>query len=90
MSRPVPQYHNVVFAKDGDSIEASVDEGADTESRFILVAGMPLDQPIVQYGPFVVTSRDEVMQAMSDYQTYSNGFERANNWESEIGKNMVN
>lgn len=88
-SRPIEQYHNVVFEKDGDSIEAHVDEGAEKESRFILVAGLPLDQPIVQYGPFVVTSRDEVMQAMSDYQTHSNGFERAYNWESEIGKSMV-
>jgi redox-sensitive bicupin YhaK (pirin superfamily) len=89
VSRPVPQYHNVVFAAEGDSIEATVEEGAESASRFILVAGMPLDQPIVQYGPFVVTSRDEVMQAMSDYQTHSNGFERAYNWESEIGKSMV-
>lgn len=88
-SRPVEQYHNVVFEKDGDSIEAYVDEGADKPSRFILVAGLPLDQPIVQYGPFVVTSRDEVMQAMMDYQSHSNGFERANNWQSEIGKSMV-
>lgn len=88
-SRPIEQYHNVVFEKDGDSIEASVEEGAETESRFILVAGLPLDQPIVQYGPFVVTSRDEVMQAMMDYQSFQNGFERANNWESEIGKSMV-
>jgi redox-sensitive bicupin YhaK (pirin superfamily) len=88
-SRPIEQYHNVVFESDGDSIEASVEEGAEKESRFILVAGMPLDQPIVQYGPFVVTSREEVMQAMQDYQTHSNGFERAHNWESEIGKSMV-
>jgi redox-sensitive bicupin YhaK (pirin superfamily) len=89
VSRPIDQYHNVVFDKEGDSIEASVEEGAEQDSRFIVVAGMPLDQPIVQYGPFVVTSRDEVMQAMMDYQTHSNGFERAYNWESEIGKNMV-
>ncbi|RAR06478.1 RmlC-like cupin [Stemphylium lycopersici] len=82
VSRPVEQYHNVVFESNGDSIEASVEEGAEKESRFILVAGLPLDQPIVQYGPFVVTSRDEVMQAMMDYQSHSNGFERANNWEN--------
>jgi redox-sensitive bicupin YhaK (pirin superfamily) len=88
-SRPIEQYHNVVFESTGDSIEASVAEDAEKESRLILVAGIPLDQPIVQYGPFVVTSRDEVMQAMKDYQSYSNGFERANNWESEIGKSMV-
>jgi redox-sensitive bicupin YhaK (pirin superfamily) len=89
VSRPIEQYHNVVFEQSGDSIEASVEEGAETESRFILVAGLPLDQPIVQYGPFVVTSRDEVMQAMRDYQTHLNGFERAYNWESVIRKSMA-
>ncbi|USP76875.1 hypothetical protein yc1106_04149 [Curvularia clavata] len=89
VSRPIDQYHNVVFDRNGDSIEASVEEGAEKESRFILVAGPPLDQPIVQYGPFVVTSRDEVVQAMMDYQSHSNGFERAKDWESEIGKSMV-
>jgi len=89
VSRPVEQYHNVVFEQEGDSIAASVEEGAETEARFILVAGLPLDQPVVQYGPFVLTSRDEVYQAMMDYQTHSNGFERALGWESEIGKSMV-
>ncbi|KAF2728872.1 RmlC-like cupin [Polyplosphaeria fusca] len=89
VSRPIEQYHNVVFDKEGDSIEASVEAGAEGEANFILVAGLPLDQPIVQYGPFVVNSRDEVMQAMMDYQSHSNGFERALNWESEIGKTMV-
>jgi redox-sensitive bicupin YhaK (pirin superfamily) len=89
VSRPIDQYHNVVFDKGGDSIEASVAEDADKPSRFLLVAGLPLDQPIVQYGPFVVTSRDEVMQAVNDYQTHSNGFERAHNWESEIGKKVA-
>ncbi|KAF1911665.1 RmlC-like cupin domain-containing protein [Ampelomyces quisqualis] len=88
-SRPVDQYHNVVFEQDGDSIEASVDQGAEKESQFVLVAGLPLDQPIVQHGPFVVTSRNEVVQAMMDYQTHANGFERAKGWESEIGKSMV-
>ncbi|OCL13430.1 hypothetical protein AOQ84DRAFT_310571 [Glonium stellatum] len=89
VSRPVEQFHNVVFEQEGDSIAASVEEGAEKEARFILVAGLPLDQPIVQYGPFVLTSRDEVYQAMMDYQTHSNGFERALGWESEIGKSMV-
>ncbi|OCK82674.1 RmlC-like cupin [Lepidopterella palustris CBS 459.81] len=88
VSRPVEQYHNVVFEQEGDSIVASVEEGGE-EARFILVAGLPLDQPIVQYGPFVLNTRDEVIQAMRDYQSFSNGFERAEGWESEIGKSMV-
>ena len=50
---------------------------------------MPLDQPIIQYGPFVVSSKEDVYQALMDYQTFSNGFERGKDWQSEIGKSMM-
>ena len=56
---------------------------------YAMPPGTPLDQKVVQYGPFVLTSQEEVYQAFMDYQTHSNGFERANGWESEIGKSMV-
>lgn len=55
----------------------------------VLVAGLPLEQKVVQYGPFVVTSQEEVNQAMLDCQSYSGGFERAKGWESKIGKSMT-
>lgn len=85
----IAQYHNVVFEQDGDQVVARTPESAETTSRFILVAGLPLDQNVVQYGPFVVNSKEEVYQAMMDFQTHSNGFERAKGWESKIGKSMV-
>ncbi|OQU93996.1 Pirin cupin domain-containing protein [Cladophialophora immunda] len=84
----ITPYHNVVFEQAGDVVTASVEEGAQEGARFILVAGQPLDQNIVQYGPFVTTSKEAIYQAMMDFQTSSNGFERAANWESEIGKSM--
>jgi redox-sensitive bicupin YhaK (pirin superfamily) len=84
----VTPYHNVVFEQSGDVVTASVEEGASDVAHFILVAGQPLDQNIVQYGPFVTTSKEAVYQAMMDFQTASNGFERAANWESQIGKSM--
>jgi len=59
------------------------------EATVVLVAGLPLDQKVVQYGPFVLNSQEQVHQAMLDYQSHSNGFERAAGWESKIGKNMV-
>ncbi|KAL1582406.1 hypothetical protein WHR41_08943 [Cladosporium halotolerans] len=86
-TKQVPEFHNTVFEQKGDNVKASVPEG-DKEARFILVAGMPLDQPIVQYGPFVLNDASQVRQALMDYQSFSNGFERARNWESEIGKSM--
>ncbi|MCJ1226234.1 hypothetical protein MMC12_002884 [Toensbergia leucococca] len=85
----VGQYHNVVFEQKGDSVSAEVEKTSGEDGRFILVAGLPLDQKVVQYGPFVLTSQEEVYQAMLDYQSHSNGFERAAGWRSEIGKTMT-
>ncbi|KAJ9161026.1 Pirin [Coniochaeta hoffmannii] len=83
------QYHNVVFEPEGEVVYAEVEAGAEESARFVLVAGTPLEQEVVQYGPFVLNSKEEVYQAIMDYQTHSNGFERAAGWESEIGKSMV-
>ncbi|TFW09365.1 pirin family protein [Oxalobacteraceae bacterium OM1] len=38
------------------------------EARFILLAGRPLREPIVQYGPFVMNKVEEIEQAIVDYQ----------------------
>lgn len=48
--------------------EISVTAG-DNGARFILVSGKPIGEPIVQYGPFVMNTRDEIEQAMHDYRT---------------------
>ncbi|KAI5294981.1 hypothetical protein KEM52_002684 [Ascosphaera acerosa] len=83
--KTVSQYHNVVFQQQGDKVVAATSSEATEDSKFILVAGQPLDQKVVQYGPFVVTSENAVYQAMMDFQTNTNGFERAKGWASEIG-----
>jgi redox-sensitive bicupin YhaK (pirin superfamily) len=36
--------------------------------RFLLVSGKPLGEPVVQYGPFVMNTREEIEQAFSDYR----------------------
>ena len=36
--------------------------------RFLLLAGTPMREPIVQYGPFVMNTREEIEQAIRDYQ----------------------
>lgn len=60
----VPRQHLAVLGQ-GERIEVIAgSQGA----RFILVAGRPLGEPIVQSGPFVMASREEVEQAHADYR----------------------
>ena len=39
------------------------------ESRFLLIAGKPLNEPVVRAGPFVMNTEPELRQAFSDYQS---------------------
>ena len=39
------------------------------ETRFLLIAGDPIGEPIARGGPFVMNTRDEVLQAFEDYQS---------------------
>jgi redox-sensitive bicupin YhaK (pirin superfamily) len=41
---------------------------AKTDSRVLLIAGRPLKEPIVQYGPFVMNTKDEIYQALGDFR----------------------
>jgi redox-sensitive bicupin YhaK (pirin superfamily) len=41
---------------------------ATKDARFILVAGKPLNEPIVQYGPFVMNTQEEIHQTLDDFR----------------------
>lgn len=41
---------------------------ATDDARLILIAGRPLNEPIVQYGPFVMNTQEEIHQAMDDFR----------------------
>ena len=38
------------------------------KARFLLIGGKPINESIVQYGPFVMNTKKEIIDAMSDYQ----------------------
>ena len=62
---PFPTHSGMVLS-DGD--QATFVAGG-SAARFLLLAGRPLNEPIVQYGPFVMNTIAEIEQAISDYQT---------------------
>ena len=42
---------------------------APAHARALLISGKPLGEPIAQYGPFVMNTKDEILQAVQDYQS---------------------
>jgi redox-sensitive bicupin YhaK (pirin superfamily) len=41
---------------------------AQANTRAILIAGKPLNEPIAQYGPFVMNTREDLVQAVDDFR----------------------
>jgi quercetin 2,3-dioxygenase len=83
----VDPFNTVLLSTTGDGL--GVENTGFEEARFVVIAGEPLDQRVVQHGPFVMTSEEGIYQAMRDFTSNSNGFERAKGWRSEIGKSMA-
>jgi redox-sensitive bicupin YhaK (pirin superfamily) len=65
-SQVVPEQRMAILANtlqaDGVVIESSA------AAQFILVSGKPLNEPIAQYGPFVMNSQQEIYQALADFR----------------------
>jgi len=49
----------------GDSVRISAGENG---ASLLLIAGKPIGEPVVQYGPFVMNSREEIEQTLRDYR----------------------
>src|SRR6185295_6953300 len=64
-ARPLDVHKAGIFS-DGDAVEVA---GGAEGGRFILLAGRPLREPVVQYGPFVMNTTQEIERAIRDYQS---------------------
>lgn len=60
----LPERHLGILGA-GDTVTLTA--GAD-DTRLLVVAGAPIEEPVVQYGPFVMNTAQEVEQAIRDYQ----------------------
>ena len=57
--------HQAGILSAGDQVTVRSVGGA---AKFLLLAAQPLGEPVVQHGPFVMNSREEIEQAIRDYQ----------------------
>lgn len=73
--------HHLLLLGSGDGLE--VWNKSPKLLRFVLVGGEPLGEPVVQFGPFVMNTQEEIDQTIEDYENCTNGFEKAKNWRSE-------
>ncbi|MCF6279945.1 MAG: pirin family protein [Flavobacteriaceae bacterium] len=60
----------VTFNQDGNMIEFE----AKAASTLLILSGEPINEPIKQYGPYVMNTQTEIMEAMRDYQMGKMGF----------------
>ncbi|URD53833.1 pirin family protein [Chroococcidiopsis sp. CCNUC1] len=58
----------VLFAQDGEDVAISNPANAQRPLDLLLIAGVPLNEPVVRYGPFVMNTEAEIIQAIDDYQ----------------------
>ncbi|KAF8758993.1 Dicarboxylic amino acid permease [Rhizoctonia solani] len=82
------QFHTLVLSSEASENGVTI-TSTSSDTRAVLIAGEPLDQPVFQYGPFVMTTREEVQQTLLDYSTGKNGFENAHIWKSKIGAGLM-
>jgi redox-sensitive bicupin YhaK (pirin superfamily) len=64
-ARTLP-YRAAGVLSDGDSVRM---QGGERGAQLLLLAARPLREPVVQYGPFVMNTRQEIEQAVEDYRS---------------------
>ncbi|SDC98663.1 pirin family protein [Actinokineospora iranica] len=68
--RPLDEGHLAVFGA-GEALTmraADTQPSASPNWEILVLGGRPIDEPVARYGPFVMNTRDEIVQAFEDYQ----------------------
>ena len=77
--------HSVILLS-ADGKEDGVTLETTGEMQCVVLSGKPINEPIEQYGPFVMTTRAELQATIQDYNFGRNGFENAPDWSSSIAE----
>ncbi|CAI8591659.1 unnamed protein product [Vicia faba] len=72
-SSPILPHHVIVFTQ-GDGVSIW-NKNSSKPLRFLLIGGQPLNEPVAQYGPFVMNTQSEIEKTIEDYHHGRNGFE---------------
>jgi redox-sensitive bicupin YhaK (pirin superfamily) len=67
-STPVARGRMAILGREGDGVVLQGVAGTEP-ARALLIAGKPLREPIAQYGPFVMNTREQLLQAVQDFQS---------------------
>ena len=66
----VPTDNLAVFRNDGEAFTVA----AEADSVLLVMSGQPLNEPIAAYGPFLMNTREEILQAVEDFQAGKFGY----------------
>lgn len=66
----VPTDHFVLFENEGETFTIEANE----DSVVLILSGEPLNEPIFPHGPFVMNTREEIIQAFEDFNTGKFGY----------------
>jgi len=58
----------IIFKKDGEQVTIRSASDSKSPLEILFIAGVPLNEPVARYGPFVMNSNEEIHQAVEDYQ----------------------
>ncbi|MHB1124094.1 MAG: pirin-like C-terminal cupin domain-containing protein [Ramlibacter sp.] len=65
---PVARGRMAILSGEGDGVVLQGVAGSES-ARALLIAGKPLREPIAQYGPFVMNTREQLLQPVQDFQS---------------------
>jgi quercetin 2,3-dioxygenase len=59
----IPEYHSFSVIPE---VDLTIENG-DTEAKILILQGRPIAEPVIQYGPFVMNTKEEIQQAFQEY-----------------------